>query len=72
VSVVGHDVVRYDAVNVPSKCYSFLNFEIGRCLSGVKSLPYLYSNGCESHSQLVRRVVSVDVVAFELELKELQ
>jgi len=31
VTVVGHDVVRRDGANVPSKCYSFLKFEIGRC-----------------------------------------
>jgi hypothetical protein len=69
--VVGHNVVRCDMVNNPLKCYSFLNFEIAWCLSEVKSLPYLHSNGCESHLQLARCVVSVDVEAFELELKEL-
>ena len=71
-SVVGPDVV-----NNPSKCYSFLKSEVGRCLSGVKSLPYLYSNGCESHLELMGSMVSVDVVrydavAFELELIEVK
>jgi hypothetical protein len=70
-------MVRCDVVNNPSKCYSFLKSEIGQCLSGVKSLLYLYSDECESHLELVGCMVNIDMarydtVAFKLKLIEVK